>query len=281
MVMKVLLFFLMPSRDNMVKRFVLLFFILVCCAKEDEKIPSYISLHSENDSIYVQLINQVPSTAFLKIEDKINNETKFLDFDKPDTLYVLKFHKSEIDTSKLFKNYKFKLNYGASSITSYDSLYNYGLPFLKGKRYKVLQGQNGSFSHMGPVSRYAIDFKMNIGQEVCAIREGIVIHVKNDSDEGGSSKKYKPKANTALVFHNDGTFSQYAHFKKNGIIVNEGDTIKKGQLIGYSGNTGQSTEPHLHFVVYKPTSNGLASIPYILDSIPSVRYKTGKYATNK
>jgi hypothetical protein len=83
-----------------------------------------------------------------------------------------------------------------------------------------------------------------------------------------------------IVFHNDGTFSQYAHFKKDGIVVKEGDTLKKGQLIGYSGNTGQSTEPHLHFVVYKPTHNGLESIPFKLDSIPSSRYQTGKYASN-
>ena len=271
----------MALSDNMAKRLILLFFVAVSCAKEDEKRPSYIALESKNDSIYVQLLNQVHSTSFLEIEDKINKQTTFLDFDQPDTIYVLKFHKTEIDTTKLFQNYKFKLNYGVSSISSYDSLYNYGLPFLKGKRYKILQGQNGSFTHKGPVSRYAIDFKMNIGQDVCAIRDGLVVYVKNDSNEGGRSKAYKSKANTVLVYHNDGTFSQYAHFKKDGIIVKEGDTIIKGQRIGYSGNTGQSTEPHLHFVVYKPSKDGLVSIPFILDSIPSSHYKTGKYAENK
>ena len=42
-----------------------------------------------------------------------------------------------------------------------------------------------------------------------------------------------------------------------------------------------STQPHLHFAVYKPTKDGLASFPYILDSIPTERYKKGKYAYNK
>lgn len=265
----------------MIKRLFLVLFIVVSCANEKEKTPSYLSIKLENDSINVEMINPIISASFLKIEDKIKNETKILDFNKPETLTVLKFHKSEIDTSDIFQNYKFVLNYGASSIKSYDSLYNYGLPFLKGKRYKVLQGQNESFTHNGPVSRYAIDFKMNIGQEVCAIREGVVVFVKNDSDENGTSDEYRSKANNILVFHNDGTFSQYAHFKKNGIIVKHGDTITKGQVIGYSGNTGLSTEPHLHYVVYKPSLNGLISIPYTLDSIPSLNYKTGKYATNK
>ncbi|MBJ2173295.1 M23 family metallopeptidase [Aureibaculum sp. A20] len=259
--------------------FIVLYLMIISCSKE-EKRPDYVTINLENDSIYIEVINPVTSTSFLKIENLDNGETKILDFDKPDTLIVLKFHKSEIDTAEIFKNYKIKINYGSSVFTKYDSLYNYGLPFLKGKRFRVLQGQNSSFTHNGQVSSYAIDFKMDIGQEVCAIREGVVVYVKNDSDEGGSGKEYKSKANSTLIFHNDGTFSQYAHFKKNGIIVKKGDTIKKGQLIGYSGNTGQSTEPHLHFVVYKPTINGLASIPYILDSIPTNKYKTGRIATN-
>ncbi|WP_282068412.1 M23 family metallopeptidase [Olleya namhaensis] len=263
----------------MFKRYGLLLFIIVSCSKKESR-PSYISIKSNNDSIYVNLINPIISTAFLKIENKVTNQTQFLDFTKPDTLTILKFHNTKIDTSDIFKNYSFKLNFGASSIKTYDSLYNYDLPFSKGKRYRVLQQQNGSFTHFGPVSRYAMDFKMQIGEQVHAIREGIVVFVKNDSDEGGSSDKYKPKANSTLIYHDDGTFSQYAHFKLNGIIVKEGDTITKGQLIGYSGNTGQSTEPHLHFVLYKPTKNGLQSIPYILDSIPSTKYKTGKIATN-
>ena len=265
----------------MLLRVFLLFFIIMSCSKEEEKKPSYISLKLENDSIYVVVKNPLISSSFLKIEDKIKNETKILDFNKPDTLNVLKFHKSEIDTSDIFNNYKFLLNYGASFTKKYDTLYNYGLPFLKGKRYRILQGHNGRFSHKGPVSRYAIDFKMNTGQEVCAIRGGIVIKVKKDSDEGGRSERYLKRANIIFVFHSDGTFAQYAHFKKNGVIVKEGDTVKKGQIIGYSGNTGMSTEPHLHFVVYKPSINGLVSILYTLDSIPSIKYKTGKYATNK
>jgi murein DD-endopeptidase MepM/ murein hydrolase activator NlpD len=68
------------------------------------------------------------------------------------------------------------------------------------------------------------------------------------------------------------------HLKKKGVLVSKNDTVKKGQVIGYSGNTGMSTEAHLHFAVYKPTKNGLVSIPYILDSIPTEKYKKGKFA---
>lgn len=50
--------------------------------------------------------------------------------------------------------------------------------------------------------------------------------------------------------HNDGTFADYAHLKLNGSAVKEGDSVKKGQLIGYSGDTGFSSGPHLHFSVF-------------------------------
>ncbi|MGK0326442.1 MAG: murein DD-endopeptidase MepM/ murein hydrolase activator NlpD [Polaribacter sp.] len=263
----------------MIFRILVLCFLFLSCKKEHKK-PSYIYFKLKNDSIFVELRNKEISTTFLKIKNLVTKKETIIDFKKPDTLTILKFHQTNIDTVSILKNYTFLFSYGASSIKKYDTLYNYGLPFLKGKRYQVLQSQNGSFTHKGPVSKYAIDFKMNVGQEVCAIREGLVIHTKSNSDEGGASKKYRNKANMILVYHHDGTFAQYAHLKKNGVLVKKGDSIKKGQIIGYSGNTGMSTEPHLHFVVYKPTSNGLVSIRYILDSIPIKKYMKGKYANH-
>ena len=261
----------------MVFRILVLCFLFLSCAEDKQK-PSYIYFQLKNDSIFVELRNKEIATSFLKVKNLVTQKETIIDFQKPDTLTILKFHQANIDTVSILKNYTFLLSYGASSIKKYDTLYNYGLPFLKGKRYKVLQGQNGSFTHKGPVSKYAIDFKMNVGQEIFAIREGLVIRTKSNSDEGGFSKKYLKKANIIFIYHTDGTFAQYAHLKKNGVVVKVGDTVKKGQIIGYSGNTGMSTEPHLHFAVYKPNSNGLVSIRYLLDAIPTKKYTRGKYA---
>jgi murein DD-endopeptidase MepM/ murein hydrolase activator NlpD len=266
----------------MVLRVLICCVLFISCSKKTEyKKPNFISFKLENDSIYVNIENRANFPTFIKIIDDLNKKEEFIDFKKGKDSIVLKFSQSKIDTNSILENYKFYYFHGPSNIKRYDTLYNYGLPFLKGKRYRVLQGNNGGFSHNKITSKYALDFKMNIGQKVCAIRDGIVITTKDHFTKNGTSDKYLNKANLILVRHSDGTYVQYAHFKKNGVLVKKGDTIKKGQVIGYSGNTGYSSEPHLHFTIYKPTKNGLISIPFILDSIASKKYKRGKYATNK
>ncbi len=52
---------------------------------------------------------------------------------------------------------------------------------------------------------------------------------------------------------------RYAHLKNGGFNVSEGDTVKAGDLIGYSGNTGCSTGPHLHIDI---TVNGVPNVTY-------------------
>ncbi len=50
-----------------------------------------------------------------------------------------------------------------------------------------------------------------------------------------------------MIKHNDQEYSFLAHFIPGSIKVKEGDTVKRGQVIGKCGNSGHSTEPHLHF----------------------------------
>jgi len=128
-----------------------------------------------------------------------------------------------------------------------DSSYVYDLPFEAGKKYLMIQGY---FSHFSHKERAALDFKMKRGTKICAAREGVVVRVKEDGDRGGWNKKYRPYGNNIVIEHADGSRAGYWHLQKDGALVNVGDTVTKGQVIGLSGKTGYAALPHLHFLVW-------------------------------
>lgn len=129
----------------------------------------------------------------------------------------------------------------------------YTLPYQEGMSHRVVQGYGGRISHQGD-NRFAIDFAMHRGTRVHAARAGIVAGIKNDSQTSGSTEDFLDFANYVIIEHVDGTLGEYAHLKFEGILVAVGDRIEQGQLLGYSGNTGYSKGPHLHFSVRRVTS---------------------------
>jgi len=84
----------------------------------------------------------------------------------------------------------------------------------------------------------------------------VVIRVKEDSNKGGWNRKYRPFGNNIVIQHADSSRAGYWHLQKDGALVNAGDTVKKGQLIGLSGRTGYAFFPHLHFVVWNFDNKG-------------------------
>lgn len=55
-----------------------------------------------------------------------------------------------------------------------------------------------------------------------------------------------------MILHNDSTIGRYLHFKHKGVAVKLGQKVKRNTIIGYSGSTGYSSNPHLHFAVTSP-----------------------------
>lgn len=87
---------------------------------------------------------------------------------------------------------------------------------------------------------YGMDYSAKVGTEIYATGDGVVSKVKR------SKRGY---GNYVKINHGFGYETLYAHMSK--YIVKKGQKVKRGEVIGYVGNTGISTAPHLHYEVRK------------------------------
>ena len=87
------------------------------------------------------------------------------------------------------------------------------------------------------------------GKELFAPCEGEVVLVVDgvkDNVPRTLNPVYVP-GNTVIIKTNLGEFIFFAHFKQHSIVVKQGQKVKAGDLLGLCGNSGNSSEPHLHF----------------------------------
>ncbi|MEV8396931.1 M23 family metallopeptidase [Streptomyces niveus] len=101
------------------------------------------------------------------------------------------------------------------------------------------------------------DFAVNVGTNVKAVHTGTV--VKAGPNGAGDGPAY---GNAIVIKHGTGSsakYSQYAHLSK--VKVNVGQKVDKGQSIALSGNTGNSSGPHLHFEIRTTPNYGSAMNP--------------------
>jgi murein DD-endopeptidase MepM/ murein hydrolase activator NlpD len=97
---------------------------------------------------------------------------------------------------------------------------------------------------------------MPIGTEIIAAREGTVLLVEESFSD---STRRAGEENYINVRHDDGSIAGYVHLTKNGAFVTVGQRVVQGESIGLSGDTGSSTEPHLHFHVQR--CDGCPTVP--------------------
>jgi len=85
--------------------------------------------------------------------------------------------------------------------------------------------------------------------QILAAAKGEVVQVVEgvDDNEPRYLNGYWVAGNTVIIKHSKKLFSFLAHFKQNSIKVKVGDKVKTGDLLGLCGNSGRSSEPHLHF----------------------------------
>jgi murein DD-endopeptidase MepM/ murein hydrolase activator NlpD len=167
-------------------------------------------------------------------------------------------------------NYKYMIG---EPLPDYQNNALYQPPLAGGGRHQVSQAAGGEFSHSDPENYYAVDIAMPEGTPVHAARSGVVLEVNNDYFGNSTEQAYKSRANSIRVLHDDGSMAVYAHLALEKAQTYPGMKVKAGQLLGYSGNTGYSTGPHLHFAVQINTGMALKSIPVTFVRADGTRFE--------
>ena len=111
-----------------------------------------------------------------------------------------------------------------------------GYSGVAGMNFSVPIAHNG-ISRRLQRGHYGIDYRASTGTSVKAAQTGRVIEVT-----GGWAGGF---GNSIVVDHGGGVMTRYAHLSR--VATSVGSDVSKGEVIGYSGNTGFSTGPHLHF----------------------------------
>jgi len=159
--------------------------------------------------------------------------------------------------------YTLKYRYTIGSpLAQYTAVESYLPPIAPDASFQISQGFGGSFSHTDEQNKYAVDIVMPIGTPVHAARAGMVVEVEDDFFKGGTNKAYAAEANSIRILHDDGSMAIYAHLELEKAQVYPGLKVTAGHLIGYSGNTGFTTGPHLHFAVQVNKGMELVSTPF-------------------
>lgn len=196
----------------------------------------------------------VGAARYVWVDDQ-NRKGVLAVFDKNNTIQSLGIVPLTVypQTDRIYTKTQFRLPFkgewltfwgGTNELVNYHYAWEsqrYAYDFLVHKQDRSYQGDPAKNQ-----SYYAF------GQEVLAPAAGKVVKVENgikDNEPVGKMNESQPAGNYVVIDHGNGEYSLLAHFQYNSIKVKAGDQVKEGDVLGLCGNSGISSEPHIHFQV--------------------------------
>ncbi|HEY3322319.1 MAG TPA: peptidoglycan DD-metalloendopeptidase family protein [Planctomycetota bacterium] len=163
------------------------------------------------------------------------------------------------------------------------------------------QGNGGAFSHLSLLARYAWDFEAvndrkrsvngegkhnkdyaGFGKEICAPLAGKVVELNDGAKDNdpGQRDPLTARGNYVVLEHGPQEFTCFFHMQRGSIAVKLGDQVQQGQRLGCCGNSGYSTEPHLHFALVNAKGTNGISRPVKFGPYTLVGKNTGASPTS-
>ncbi len=146
------------------------------------------------------------------------------------------------------------IGFAWAACSSAETLYR--LPWPDGRSFMFTQVPGGRItSHFTKATLHAVDIAMPPGVPVVAARDGVVEALESHHGASAEAEPDTYEGNFVRVRHADGTAASYAHLQHRSVVVVIGERVLEGQVLAYSGATGDVEEPHLHFAVTRMETN--------------------------
>jgi murein DD-endopeptidase MepM/ murein hydrolase activator NlpD len=148
----------------------------------------------------------------------------------------------------------------------------YRLPWPEGQSQRFIHAK-GANPHFQKRDLHAVDIGLPEGTSVLAARAGVVEAVEEGEGRGRDVEPASFEGNYVRVRHADDSYATYAHLAQQGVRVRPGERVEAGQLLGYSGASGEVERAQLHFGVSRFEKNAAGRWEEV--SLP-VRFSVGE-----
>jgi hypothetical protein len=140
----------------------------------------------------------------------------------------------------------------------------------------------------GDFKKSANEDWIGFGHEVLAVVDGIVYAARDGFPDNqplvepprpASPSAAATYGNYVIVKVNDRTFVHYVHLQRNSVAVKTGQAVRRGEVIGRVGNSGNTNGAHLHFnITDGPSPEAAQGLPFVFDSFESLGRTTAAIA---